>query len=155
MLTNTPSNKRRPLWLDALLCVLLWLGTTCRADEIIDRIRKDLNDPEADTVVLEAAVLENPQREDYWEELLLTRGSVSNNHFLNFCYAGAALKAHPNSLALRWAKLRFYGRHAALDELAVLAKDEPNKERLRDAREVLEIGMSLPHVWRSIHAQPG
>ncbi len=135
-----------------LIAVLLFLfAPFARGDEIIDRVRKDPNDREEDTALLELAVLANPQRVDYWEELLLALERSSSEEYLNFCYAGAALKAHPDSLALRWARLRFFSPNAALDELNELAKLEPNKERVRDARELLEIGMRLPYEWRDVH----
>jgi tetratricopeptide (TPR) repeat protein len=99
--------------------------------------------------LLEDALLKNPKQEQYWVELLeLMRHSAG--HACGWpapYYYAQALRHYPDSLPLRWVWLRCLTPEAALDELAALELLEPNKARIRDARELLTYRLYVPRDW--------
>jgi tetratricopeptide (TPR) repeat protein len=107
--------------------------------------------------LLEDALLKNPQQEQYWVELLeLLRHSAGHACGSPARYYYQEAQRHfPKSLALRWVWLRCLSPEAALDELVELERLEPNKDRIRDARELLTYRLAIPHDWNDPRAYYG
>ena len=136
-------------WL--ILLALISVGAAAaRGDETIDNAWKGFSrsDPEPAIEYLETAILKAPERADYWAALIHVLSETALDRGLVACYSQAALHAHPASLDVHWARLRCLRPDVALDELTALAAREPDKQKLSDAREILEMGLRLPRDWQ-------
>jgi tetratricopeptide (TPR) repeat protein len=137
-------------WLFVISALLLATPSLARGDELLDTAWKLLARSQSEPALelLESAVLEEPERAEYWAALLNILSESSVDRYLVTCYVNAALKAHPDSLEIHWARLRCLHPTVALDELETLAAREPDKQKLSDAREILEMRLRLPRNWQ-------
>ncbi len=144
-----PGRHLRCCWL--ILLALISSSSAAHADETIDSAWKGFSrsDPGPAIEFLETAVLKAPERADYWAALVSLLSETALDRGLITCYTQAALHAHPDSLEVHWARLRCLRPEVALDELSALAAREPDKQKLRDAREILEMSLRLPRDWQT------